>query len=288
VPNTEVAAGFVFPESPRWRNGWLYLSDMHGHQVLRVNCATGRKEILASLSDKPSGLGFLPDGRLIAVLMRQRRLIIVDGAQLADYCDLSLQPGQFLNDMVASADGMLYVGCVHFNSSAPRPSGTPLDTDYIIGVDVSARPRVVAESLSNPNGMVISANGSRLIVAESGINRLTIYDRDLQNGDLTNRRVFADLGSIRCDGIALDSDGLIWVGTLDRGEFVRVAEGGEIKQVLRLTKPRWAVACAVGGDDGKTLYMATGEQSWDDIRQLTDFEKESLSTGKGYVECAAI
>src|SRR5579875_4220376 len=54
----------AFPEGPRWHDGKLYLSDMHAHQVLAVTM-DGTATVVAEVPAWPSGLGWLPDGRLL-------------------------------------------------------------------------------------------------------------------------------------------------------------------------------------------------------------------------------
>ena len=56
--------GLVFPEGPRWHDGKLWFSDIHAHRVMAVD-PEGRSEVIASVPQRPSGLGFLPDGRLL-------------------------------------------------------------------------------------------------------------------------------------------------------------------------------------------------------------------------------
>jgi sugar lactone lactonase YvrE len=58
--------GLHFPECPRWRDGRLWVSDMHGHPVLTVD-PVGRTETVAELATQPGGLGGTPAGRLLAV-----------------------------------------------------------------------------------------------------------------------------------------------------------------------------------------------------------------------------
>ena len=60
------------------------------------------------------------------------------------------------------------------------------------------------------------------------------------------------------DGSTVDAEGAIWVCSVDTGEFFRVVEGGEVTD--RIDAPgRCAVDCALGGPDGRTLYLATAD-----------------------------
>jgi sugar lactone lactonase YvrE len=69
--------GLRFPEGPRWHDGRLWFSDMHSQQVLAVDL-DGKVETIVEVPQDPSGLGWLPDGRLLVVSMRDRKLMRLD------------------------------------------------------------------------------------------------------------------------------------------------------------------------------------------------------------------
>lgn len=56
--------GLYFAEGPRWHEDRLWLSDMQGRRVLKVDME-GNVEDVAVVPGQPSGLGWLPDGHLL-------------------------------------------------------------------------------------------------------------------------------------------------------------------------------------------------------------------------------
>ena len=56
--------GLRFGEGPRWHDGRLWFSDMHSQRVLAVD-DEGKLETIVEVPQEPSGLGWLPDGRLL-------------------------------------------------------------------------------------------------------------------------------------------------------------------------------------------------------------------------------
>ena len=86
---TTLISGLSFTECPRWRDGRLYVSDFYTQRVLAV-AMDGTAETLAHVPHQPSGLGFLPDGRMLIVSMRDRKVLRreVDGS-LVEHADLS-------------------------------------------------------------------------------------------------------------------------------------------------------------------------------------------------------
>jgi sugar lactone lactonase YvrE len=245
--------GLCFPEGPRWHEGRLWFSDMHAKTVVRVGL-DGRAERVVEVAACPSGLGWLPDGRLLVVSMEDRRLLRLDPDGLRQVADLSKLADFHCNDMVVDAQGRAYVGNFGFDLHAQaKPSTTALAL-----VLPSGEARVAARDLAFPNGCVITPDGRTLVVAESMASRLTAFDI-APDGSLSNRRVFAQLERKIPDGICLDAEGAIWMASPFGHECVRVHEGGRISATIRVETQ--AFACMLGGPDRKTLFLCTAEDS---------------------------
>lgn len=248
-----IAEGLAFPEAPRWHEGALWFSDFYTGKVHRIG-DDGVLETIAEVTGQPSGLGWLPDGRLLVVSMLDRRVLRMEDGRLVTHADLGAFTSSACNDMVVDALGRAYVGNFGFdmlNREAPRPT-------VLVMVEPDGRARVVAEDLLFPNGCVITPDGKTLIVAETFGKRLTAFDIG-PDGTLGERRVWADLGEASPDGICLDDEGAIWVASPPTAEFLRVQEGGQVLE--RIAVEGQAIACALGGPDRRTLYMVTGKVS---------------------------
>ena len=111
----------------------------------------------------------------------------------------------------------------------------------------------MADDLLVPNGAVVTPAGDRLIVAETMAQRLTSF-HIAGDGSLDDRRLFADLGDESPDGICLDADGGIWFASIREHQVVRVEEGGRVTDRIS-TGERRAIACMLGGDDRRDLYV---------------------------------
>jgi sugar lactone lactonase YvrE len=103
--SSELIAGYTFFEGPRWHDGRLWLSDFYTHQVIAVGL-DGRVEKMADVPGQPSGLGWLPDGRLLTVSMRDRKILRreADGT-VVQHADLSGIAAGHANDMVVDGHG---------------------------------------------------------------------------------------------------------------------------------------------------------------------------------------
>ncbi|GAA1857595.1 SMP-30/gluconolactonase/LRE family protein [Pseudonocardia ailaonensis] len=245
--------GLRFAEGPRWREDRLWFSDIFANRVMTVDEA-GRAEVVVELPDggRPSGLGFLPDGRLLLVNLAEPTVLRLEpSGELVVHADLGDLAVGGLNDMLVDDLGRAYVGSMgtHKNSE-PRP----LDGDgVIILVEPDGAARVVADRLDAPNGPALIADGTTYVVAEFPSNRLTAYDRSA-DGSLGARRVWADLEPASADGIWADSEGAIWTASPWTRECRRITEGGKVTDVIDVGD-KMPLACALGGADGRTLFV---------------------------------
>lgn len=243
--------GFVFAEGPRWRDGQLWLSDMHGGAVHTTTLTGDTRCRLTLDGDKPSGLGFLPDGSVLVVAMRQRALLRLDASgECSVHARLDALVDDELNDMVVAPDGTAFVGSY---------STTP-DGGVLIRVTPDGRADIAADGLDFPNGTVITADGRTLIVAESKARRFTAFDLSV-DGELSGRRTVATTPDAAPDGIALDAEGAIWAGFPLAREFRRVLPGGEVTDRVRVGD-NMAIACALGGPERRTLFLLSAA-AWD-------------------------
>ncbi len=275
--------GLVFPEGPRWREGKLWFSDQHSHKVHTVD-EQGNSEVLVELDDRPSGLGFLPDGRLLIAAMGSRKLLRLDPTGPTELADLTEHAREFINDMVTDAQGRSYIGARDVAMGSPGgPSGR------IVLATPEGRTQVVAEGLNSPNGSVITPDGRTLIVAETTGHVLTAFDIDVADGSLRNRRPYATLEKAKHpDGICLDAEGGIWLGSPMTNEFLRVIEGGEVTHRIPYDDGKWGVACALGGADRRTLFLLTAYNTLENLRRLHETSDDASSEAVGFIETVRV
>jgi sugar lactone lactonase YvrE len=270
-----VVAGLSFPECPRWHRGRLWFSDFYAEAVYSVGADGDDLRVEAEVPGQPSGSGWLPDGRLLVVSMRDQKLVTVeDDGSLREYADLSGHVRGYLNDMVVDAGGRAYVGEFGFDLMG----GAPVEQARLLCVDTDGTVRVAAEDMAFPNGSVITDDG-RLLVCETFGNRVTAFDIGA-DGSLGGRRVFADFGPaptatdlgaalaqivVGADGCCLDAEGALWVADSVGGRVIRVLQDGTIEQSL---EPGIGVfACMLGGEDGRTLFLCTAPDFHEEARK---------------------
>ncbi len=244
---TPLTTGFCFGEGPRWFQGLLWFSDMLGEAVHTVTLG-GSMTTLPLPGHAPSGLGFRPDGSLLIVSTEARQLLRYDGEVVDTIADLSAVAPADLGDMVIDSRGRSYIGSQAFHGGV------------VVRVDPDNTVSVVARDLDFPNGMVITADHKTLIVAESIGRRLTALSIG-EDGDLFDRRVFADGLDGPPDGICLDADGGVWTSMTLAHQFERITAGGHVTHRIDIGE-RAAIACTLGGPADRTLFMLSSTDAY--------------------------
>ena len=278
---TIVAEGIYFGEAPRWHDGKLWFSDFYDYAVKSLD-ADGSVSTQVRFDDRPSGLGWLPDGRLLVVSMQAKKVLRLDKEGLVDHADLSEHAAHFCNDMVVDGSGRAWVGNFGFDLDADMAARgiesviADHPTANLIRVEVDGSSYVASPDMHFPNGSVITPDGKTLIVAETLGLCLTAFDIG-DNGELSNRREWAPMGARAPDGICLDADGNVWVANAVASECVLIAPGGEVLDVV--TTSQTCYACVLGGEDGRELYLMTAQSA----------EREMASSERnGKVEMARV
>jgi sugar lactone lactonase YvrE len=265
----QVIGNRPFLENPRWHDGRIWVSDHYNNEVIGVS-PDGSVEVSIDVPDRPSGLGWLQDGRLLIVQWNVRQLVAHDSSGKLDvHANLSEHAPNGLNDMVVdSRTDTAYVGPIGFDFFAADPtiSGTKLAR-----VTPDGEVMMYGDGLVFPNGHAISPDGDTLVVAETFGSQITAFDLDA-DGTPTNQRVWADFGAspetddleehieaaveaglVMPDGIVFDAEGALWAADPFNHRAVRVHNGGEITDTVNYDKP--VTAAMLGGDDGRTLYL---------------------------------
>lgn len=235
--------GIAFGESPRWHEDRLWFSDWLAQEIIAVDVEAKSEVILrVPFPSVPMCFDFLSEGRLLVVSTQENLLLRreLDGS-LVRYGDLAGVSSEGWNEVVVDGRGNVYV------------NGGP-GIVALVTRDGSARQ--VADGIAFPNGMAVTEDNTTLIIAESHGKKLTAFDIDA-DGSLSNRRVWADLNGGVPDGICIDDENAVWYADVPNKRCVRVREGGEVLETIKLD--RGCFACALGGADKRTLFMVAAE-----------------------------
>jgi sugar lactone lactonase YvrE len=273
--------GIEWGEGPRWHEGKLYFSDIYGKKVVSVDL-DGKAEIAAEVPNMPSGLGFLPDGRLLLVSGIDGVLYTKElntDKPIAPYCAIKnvLEGASGINDMVVDKNGNAYVGTYGYKIAEYK--GGPAH-GFITLVTPDGSKKIAGEDIMCPNGIVIAPDGKTLIAADTFGKCLVGYDIQ-DDGTLAGRRIWAPLQH-GPDGIAIDEESAVWAAIPDTNEVIRVKEGGEVTDRVKMINT--PLSCALGGPQRKTLFIVSvsAHGNTSDTEALSDPSK--AQNKKAYVE----
>lgn len=261
--STTIAGGFSLLESPRWRDGELYVSDFFTNTVWRTRKPADPSTwiVAGRVEGQPSGLGFMA-GRLVTVSMLRRQVLDAEtGGLVADLSQILPSPA---NDMCVDSSGRAYVGT--FGTSGL--SSTSIRPAPLLSVEPRGEVGIAADDLIFPNGIALSPDETLLYVAETYAGRVTRFDRS-SNGSLSNRTTFAVFGSGAPvatteegdaqlpwlpDGLAVDSTGAVWVADAKGTEVRRFAADGRLLDSVS-TAPLSSYAVCIGGEFESDLFI---------------------------------
>ena len=232
-------------ESPRFRDGVVWVSDTQGSRLIEIGPDSTR---VHELDTAVNGTGFLPSGELIAARMHASRLDRFDGERWALHADLTGLVTGKLGDLIALPDGAVYVDEVQ----SPDVPGR------LLRIDPDGRASIAAEDLVFPNGLVLLDGGAVLLVAETFAGRISAFSVDAEGG-LSDRRTWFDLRAelgeaFRPDGACGLPDGSVWVADTDGNAFLRLRDGALVD---RIDVGGFAIACWPGADGELLLTTAT-------------------------------
>lgn len=272
---TTIVTGLSYLEGPRWHNQRIWFSDFYTCRVYSAAENGSDLRIEAEVPQQPSGLGWLPDDRLLVISMRDTCLLRreIDGTMVV-HADLSGHVNGHLNDMVVDSYGRAFVGEFGFDLMG----GAPLEPAGLLRVDPDGSISKVADELWFPNGSVITEDGT-LLVCETFGNRVTAFDI-ADDGSLTNRRVWAKFAEppadrepekmladvvVAADGCCLDAGGALWIADAVGNRLLRVHAGGKIGEEIRIGTG--VFACMLGGADNRTLFLCTAPDFQEEARK---------------------
>jgi sugar lactone lactonase YvrE len=262
---TAVAAGDRLGETPLWceRTGKVWWVDIELPKLQSFDPATGRHE-RADLAGTFAGTqALMKDGRRL--LARNLTLYARDMAAGGDADLVSLEPGldNRLNDGRVDARGRFWVGTM--DNGLSRPNGA------LYRVDPGGVSTRVDTGVIVANGIAFSPDGRTLYFTDTRRHASYAYDLDLDDGVITNRRIFADYMATgdRPDGACVDADGCIWAAFFAGGRIVRYRSDGRMDRtvVLPVTNP---TCLCFGGRDLKTLYVTTAWKFLSDAQRAAE------------------
>lgn len=256
-----IAPDALFPEGPAVHDGALYWAEYGGHRIRRWDgkavTPVWEREGCGPSAVLPFDGGFLvtcyDSGELAFVSPAGETLRLIAS-------DAAGTPFAGPNDLAADGRGGAW-----FTASGPWESGPIVGRVFHVGADLAVRE--VADDLHYANGLTMTADGARLLVAESEAGRIVSFAAG-PDGTLSDRRLFARIAALDPDsgpgaypdGLKLGPDGSIWVGQYSSGRILVLSpDGAALLRVLAV--PAAAAPNLALAPDGRSVYVMAVDET---------------------------
>ena len=256
---TLVSDEYKFTEGPAVdKNGDIYFTDQPNDRIVKWDAATNTVSDYMKPSGRANGLYFDHDGNLLAAADEKNELwsiapdkkvtVLID-----DYEEKKLNGP---NDLWVDLNGGIYFTDPFYKRSwwkHTQPEQSARRVYYL--PKGNSVPRIVADdNFEQPNGIIGSPDGKTLYVSDNGAKKTYSYTIEA-NGNLTNKKLFADMGS---DGMTLDNQGNVYL----TGDGVTVFNSkGE--QIEHIDVPEsWTANVTFGGPEQKTLFITAMDSAY--------------------------
>jgi sugar lactone lactonase YvrE len=163
------------------------------------------------------------------------------------------KPGMRLNDGRCDRRGRFWVGSMH------DVRREPMGTLYRVDADLGCH--AMLDGFVLPNALCWSPDDRNMYFADTHNQVVWVFDYDIDDGAISNRRVFKDWThqAGRPDGATVDAQGFVWCCMVATGHLVRLAPDGRVDRAIQL--PVTNPTCpAFGGDGLATLYVTSHSQ----------------------------
>jgi gluconolactonase len=196
-----VSEGHQFTEGPAAdAHGNVFFTDVPEDKIWRIDAATGKATLFADHAAKPSGMMFMPDGRLIANRGGEKKIVAYkpDGSYDVIADDVNC------NDLVVTKAGDIYV--------------TDVPNKAVVLINAKGEKRVVAQGW-RPNGIILVPGEGTLVITDSDAPHLWAYrvepDGGLTYGAPWYKPVRTPVGNDRpgSDGMTVDNVGRLYLAS---------------------------------------------------------------------------
>lgn len=248
---TLVASEYKFTEGPAVDSeGNVFFTDQPNDRIVQWNPADNTVSDYLSPSGRANGLYFDHEGNLLACADEKNELWRIDKEKQVTVL-LSNVDGKKLNgpnDLWVDPQGGIYFTDPFYKRDYWSRSEKEIEKEMVYYLDPKTKTlQVVADDLVRPNGIIGSADGTMLYVADIGDQKTYRYTMDA-NGNLSSKTLFAEMGS---DGMTLDNYGNLYL--TGKGVTVFNPDG---RQIAHIPIPQnWTANVTFGGSDRRTLFI---------------------------------
>ncbi|MGA1979830.1 MAG: SMP-30/gluconolactonase/LRE family protein [Sedimentisphaerales bacterium] len=241
----KLAGGFKFTEGPAAdAKGNILFTDIPNNRIHKWTL-DGKLITFDQNSGGANGLFFDKKGNLLVCEGERRRVVSIGRNGRRKVLADRYENKQFNspNDLWADAKGGIYFTDPRYGDRSDMEQGC--ECVYYISPDRKKLSRVI-DDMTRPNGIIGTADGKTLYVADHGGGKTFVYTIN-EDGTLSNKKLFAPEGS---DGMTIDNEGNIYLTTNVVAVYNKNGEKIETIEV-----PEQPSNLCFGGKDKRTLFI---------------------------------
>jgi len=249
---TLVSEEYEFTEGPAVdENGDIYFTDQPNDRIVKWDASSNTVSDWMKPSGRSNGLYFDNDGNLLSCADEKNELWRIDmkknATVLIDNFDNKLLGGP--NDLWVTPKGNIYFTDPLYERPWWEPTENRLEERRVYFFNVATNEiKIVAEGeYGQPNGIVGTADGKTLYVADNGKKKTYVFTINVDDS-LSERKLFADMGS---DGMTLDNQGNVYL--TGNGVTVFNSSGEKIKHIA--VPEKWTANVTFGGPNQNILFI---------------------------------
>ncbi len=246
-----ISDDFEFTEGPAAdSSGNVFFTDQPNNKILRWSAVDNSISVYLGNAGRANGLYFDNAGNLLACADENSELWRIDDDKnitvlVEDFKGKRLNGP---NDLWVDSEGGIYFTDPYYQRPYWERTEKEIESDRVYyrtpdGKEV----KIVADDYIRPNGIVGTADGKTLYVADIGNDKTFSYTIT-EDGSLINKKLFTALGS---DGMTIDNKGNVYL----TGEGVQVfnKNGKKVHQIP--VDQKWTTNVAFGGTNHQTLFI---------------------------------
>jgi gluconolactonase len=238
------------------RNGNMWMTGIFSGEIMKFD-KNGKSKVVATYGN-PNGAKFHKDGRLFIADLNGELYYIdpVSGKRTTITEKFNTEHLRGLNDLVFDDQGGVYFTEPH-GSSALNPNGRV----FYLPPGEGAKVQLFQENIAYPNGIAISPDGQRVYISEYGKNRIIGAPAMNAKDIYDTPYVFARFeGGVGPDGLAVDTEGNVYVAHYKAGEVVVVDPNGFQFGTIRLPEEAGTYSTNLAFHDGH-LYVTESNKN---------------------------
>ena len=246
----KLAADYSFTEGPAVdAQGNVFFTDQPNNRILKWH-TDGTLSIYMEDAGRANGLYVDHEGNLLACADEQNQLWRIDKDKQISVLveDLEGKKLNGPNDLWVDPYGGIYFTDPFYKRPYWNRTEKEIEKENVYYLSPKNQLKLVADDLVKPNGIVGSADGKLLYVADIGDGKTYTYDIG-EDGSLSGRRLFVAMGS---DGMTLDHKGNLYL-TGREGVSIFNKHGEKIELIP--IKEKWTANVCFGGKDQQTLFI---------------------------------